>query len=69
MTTSAGSHALAIAGQGRELGVPVTILVPENVPPRKMKICERYGAKTRFAGLTDREVPILQYIHSIYYRL
>ncbi|XP_031566635.1 uncharacterized protein LOC116301684 [Actinia tenebrosa] len=56
MTTSTGSHALAVAGHGKELGVPVTILVPENVPPRKVKICDRYGAKTRFAGQNDREV-------------
>ncbi|KAK3730610.1 hypothetical protein QZH41_018825, partial [Actinostola sp. cb2023] len=56
LATSASSHALSLALHGKKFGIPVTILVPENVHPRKLTLYDRYGAKTHFAGRDDNEV-------------
>lgn len=54
--TSASSHALSLALHGKKFGIPVTIIAPENVHPRKLKLYDRHGARTYFAGRDDNEV-------------
>ncbi|EDO45070.1 predicted protein [Nematostella vectensis] len=56
ITTSAGNHGLALAQQGDELGIPVMVLLPENVSPLKVKLCNRYNATTKLAGRNATEV-------------
>jgi threonine dehydratase len=44
ISASAGNHALAMAYHGRDLGVPVTVVMPKNAPITKVSKCKRYGA-------------------------
>ncbi len=45
LTYSSGNHAQAIALAGRLLGVPTTIIMPEDAPVIKKTATEGYGAK------------------------
>lgn len=45
LTYSSGNHAQAVALAGRELGVPTTIIMPDNAPAVKRKATEGYGAE------------------------
>lgn len=42
---SSGNHAQAVALSARLLGVPATILMPEDAPPLKLAATEGYGAE------------------------
>lgn len=54
---SSGNHAQAVALSARLLGVPATILMPEDAPPVKLAATEGYGAEVvRYDRYeTDRE--------------
>ena len=56
ITTSSGNFAVALAYQGNSLGIPVTVLLPENTSPIKIRMCEKYYADTRIGGVDEREV-------------
>ncbi|MGO9498744.1 MAG: threonine/serine dehydratase [Solirubrobacteraceae bacterium] len=45
VTASAGNMAQGVAWIGRELGLPVTIAVPEHAPQAKLSAIERLGGK------------------------
>jgi threonine dehydratase len=45
VTASAGNMAQGVAWAGRELGLPVTIGVPEHAPQAKLEAIERLGGK------------------------
>ena len=45
VTASAGNMAQGVAWAGRELGLPVTIAVPEHAPEAKLGAIERLGGK------------------------
>ncbi len=45
VTASAGNMAQGVAWAGRELGLPVTIAVPEHAPQAKLRAIERLGGK------------------------
>lgn len=42
---SSGNHAQAVALAGRELGIPVTIVMPEDAPALKVAATKGYGAR------------------------
>ncbi|HEY1251244.1 MAG TPA: pyridoxal-phosphate dependent enzyme [Thermoanaerobaculia bacterium] len=45
-TASAGNMAQGVAWNARRLGVPCTVIVPENAPAAKLSAIERLGART-----------------------
>lgn len=45
LSYSSGNHAQAVALAGRELGVPTTIIMPDNAPRVKRQATESYGAE------------------------
>ncbi len=47
---SAGNHAQAVAYQGARLGIPTTIVMPENTPFTKIRRTEGFGARVVLAG-------------------
>jgi threonine dehydratase len=73
IAASAGNHALALACHGRELGIPVTVVMPQFAPLIKVATCRRFGANVLLHGDTfsdakteaDRlaETQHLRYIH------
>lgn len=50
VTASTGNHALSIAYAGRLFGVPVTIVMPEQANPVKVKAVSGLGAEIIFFG-------------------
>jgi threonine dehydratase len=44
IAASAGNHALALACHGRDLGIPVTVVMPRFAPLIKVSTCRRFGA-------------------------
>jgi len=50
ITTSAGNHAQALAYHGRDLGVPVTVCMPEIAPLVKVDSCRDMGAEVILHG-------------------
>ena len=50
IAASAGNHALALACHGRELGIPVTVVMPRFAPLVKVATCRRYGATVLLEG-------------------
>jgi threonine dehydratase len=44
-TVSAGNMAQALAWRARELGIPCSVIVPDNAPATKLDAIKRYGAK------------------------
>jgi len=50
IAASAGNHAQAMAYQGRELGVPVTVVMPEQAPTIKVNSCKKLKAEVILAG-------------------
>mgnify|MGYP002785502088 CR=1 FL=1 len=48
IAASAGNHALALAYHGRELGVPVTVVMPKVAPLAKVDKCRVSSADYRF---------------------
>ena len=59
--SSSGNYAIALAYQGKSLGIPVTVLLPENTSPVKIRMCEKYNADTVVGGLDEEEVKFLSY--------
>ncbi|KAL9951143.1 hypothetical protein ACROYT_G043756 [Oculina patagonica] len=56
VTTSSGNYAVALAFQGSSLGIPVSVLLPENTSPVKIRMCEKYNADTMVSGLDEGEL-------------
>jgi threonine dehydratase len=50
IAASAGNHALALACHGRELGIPVTVVMPRVAPLIKVATCRRFGANAVLSG-------------------
>jgi threonine dehydratase len=50
VAASAGNHALALACHGRELGIPVTVVMPRFAPLIKVATCRRFGANVVLHG-------------------
>jgi len=55
VAASTGNHGQSIAYAGREFDVPVTICVPEDANPKKVRSMERFGAHVAFYGATYDE--------------
>ncbi len=50
VAASAGNHALALAYHGRDLGIPVTVVMPRFAPLVKQVRCRHYGARVVLHG-------------------
>jgi threonine dehydratase len=50
VAASAGNHALALACHGRELGIPVTVVMPRYAPLIKVASCRRMAARVVLFG-------------------
>jgi threonine dehydratase len=50
IAASAGNHALALACHGRDLGIPVTVVMPQFAPLIKVATCRRFGATVVLHG-------------------
>mmetsp|Transcript_32078 Transcript_32078/g.67861 ORF Transcript_32078/g.67861 Transcript_32078/m.67861 type:complete len:520 (+) Transcript_32078:306-1865(+) len=50
IAASAGNHALALAYHGKDLGVPVTVVMPTVAPLAKVDKCRKFGAKIIIHG-------------------
>jgi len=50
VAASAGNHALGLAWHGRQLGFPVTVVVPRNAPQVKVTRCRQLGAHVVLHG-------------------
>lgn len=55
VAASAGNHALGLAYHGKELGVPVTVVMPTTAPLTKVSRCKELGARVIQAGLDITE--------------
>ena len=55
IAASAGNHALGLAWHGRQLGVPVTVVMPRFAPLVKVSRCRQFGATVRLFGDTYDE--------------
>ena len=55
ITTSAGNHAQALAWHGRDLGVPVTVCMPQIAPQVKVDSCRELGANVILHGMSFDE--------------
>ena len=58
IAASAGNHALGLAFHGRELGVPVTVVMPRNAPRVKASRCHTLGAHVVLHGDTYDEASV-----------
>lgn len=50
IAASAGNHALALAYHGKQLGVPVTVVMPTVAPLAKVDKCRKFGARIIIKG-------------------
>lgn len=50
IAASAGNHALGLSWHGRELGIPVTVVMPRFAPLVKVTRCRRLGASVTLHG-------------------
>jgi threonine dehydratase len=50
IAASAGNHALALACHGQNLGIPVTVVMPQFAPLIKVATCRRLGARVVLFG-------------------
>ena len=50
IAASAGNHALALAWHGRDLRIPVTVVMPKWAPLIKVQNCRSFGANVIFCG-------------------
>ncbi len=55
IAASAGNHALGLAWHGRQLGVPVTVVMPRFAPLVKVARCRKFGASVILHGDTFDE--------------
>jgi threonine dehydratase len=58
VTMSAGNHAQAVAYHAQRLGIPATIVMPEQTPQVKVRATEAYGARVVLDGETLAESQI-----------
>lgn len=71
VAASAGNHALALAWHGKDLGIPVTCVMPVNAPLTKVEKCRKFGANVVSYGnhigeakeYAQREYKDLKYIN------
>ncbi len=71
ITASAGNHALALAWHGKDLGIPVTCVMPSTAPLTKVDKCRKFGANVILQGahigeakeFAQREFGHLKYIN------
>lgn len=56
MAASAGNHALALSYHGKDLGIPVTVVMPLNAPIMKISACRKHGATVHVNGADLIEV-------------
>ena len=56
VAASAGNHALALAYHGKDLGIPVTVIMPIIAPLMKVENCKNYGATVIVHGADINEV-------------
>src|SRR4051812_11944811 len=50
VAASAGNHALALAYHGKDLGIPVTVVMPRYAPLIKVSNCRSFGAEVILEG-------------------
>ena len=50
VAASAGNHALALSWHGTNLGIPVTVVMPNVAPMAKVDKCRRFGASVVIHG-------------------
>ena len=50
VAASAGNHALALAWHGKQLGIPITCVMPVNAPFTKIAKCRKFGANIILHG-------------------
>jgi len=55
VAASAGNHALALAWHGRDLGIPVTVVMPRVAPLVKQARCRELGARVLIHGANIAE--------------
>lgn len=55
IAASAGNHALGLAWHGRQLGIPVTVVMPRFAPLTKVSRCRQFGATVILHGDTYDE--------------
>jgi threonine dehydratase len=58
IAASAGNHALALAYHGRELGIPITVVMPKGAPLVKQTRCHAFGAKVLLHGQNIAEAKV-----------
>ena len=58
VAASAGNHALALAYHGRDLGIPVTVVMPKGAPLVKQVRCAHYGARVLLHGDTIADAKV-----------
>lgn len=71
VAASAGNHALALAWHGRDLGIPVTVVMPTVAPFTKVDRCRKFGANVIIQGshigeskdFAQKEFPEMRYIN------
>ena len=71
ITASAGNHALALSWHGKDLGIPVTCVMPTTAPITKVDKCRKFGANVILQGMhigeakewAQKEMPDLKYIN------
>ena len=51
VTASAGNHALALSWHGKDLGIPVTCVMPITAPITKVSKCSKFGANVVLHGM------------------
>lgn len=56
IAASAGNHALALSYHGKDLGIPVTVIMPIVAPLMKVQLCQSYGANVIVKGKDIGEV-------------
>ena len=50
VAASAGNHALGLAWHARQLGIPLTVVMPRHAPLTKINNCRKHGAKVLLHG-------------------
>ncbi|XP_069128313.1 L-threonine ammonia-lyase-like isoform X4 [Argopecten irradians] len=50
VAASAGNHALALSYHGKELNIPITVVMPKIAPLMKVQACRSYGAHVIVTG-------------------
>lgn len=66
VAASAGNHALALAFHGKQLGIPVRVVMPFIAPMVKQERCRHFGAKVELFGanIGEAKVKADEYVES-----